>query len=346
MTLEPSEDLAANATTRRAERLMAEAMTVIDTARSHHAHLRLTGGLAVRRYATDLAFVDREFSDIDLIGLSGETARLRRTFEELGYEENHYVAQATGGAQLQYLTRTQPLEHARMLERPQPLEPANVASNADHVDVFLDAMRMDHDVDARGRLTLDPYAISPADVLLTKLQIGQIAAKDLHDIIALLKDVPLGDRDGNASINASRLARACARDWGLFHDVVANLELVASGLGDFSFRDEEKALVAMRLAALREAISSEDKSLRWRLRARAGTRLPWRREVEDRDGSLLIVRAPTVGKRTVLSCIDCTYTLRISTQLAYLPASPLACPRCGSVDLQLEPPETKEPAAA
>lgn len=330
-----------------AERLMAEALVVIDTARVHQARLRLTGGLAVHRYATDLAFADREFSDIDFIGLSAENARLRRAFEELGYEENRYVSQATGGAQLQYLARARLLEsHARMLKRPHPLGPANVASGADHIDVFLDIMRMDHDVDARERLDIDPYAISPADVLLTKLQIGQIAAKDLHDVVALLKDMPLSDRDDDTSIAASHLARACARDWGLCRDVVANLGLVARGLSDLPLSDGERELVATRLAALEAAISSEEKSLRWRLRARVGTRLPWRREVEDREGSPLVVKAPGAGKRMVLSCIACHHAVEISTELADLPAAPLACPRCGSVDLRLQPPEAEEPAAA
>ena len=39
---------------RRADRLMAEAMAIIDAARERGAQLRLTGGLAIRRYCTDL----------------------------------------------------------------------------------------------------------------------------------------------------------------------------------------------------------------------------------------------------------------------------------------------------
>jgi hypothetical protein len=308
-----------------ADRRLAEALALIEEAARTGARLRLVGGLAAYRYAVDRAFMARAFSDIDLVGYSREVSRSVDAFARLGYRENRHVAQATAGQQLQFVRGARPV---------------------DHVDVFLDVIRMDHDVDARKRLGIDPFAISPADILLTKLQIGQIAAKDLHDVVALLKDVPLSDRDDNTSINASRLARACARDWGLYHDVVANLELVASGLTDFPLSNEERELVTSRLAALRTAISGEDKSFRWRLRARVGTRLPWRREVEDREGSPLIVRAPTAGKRTVLSCIDCHHAVEVSTELADLPAAPLACPRCGSVDLRLQPPEAREPAAA
>ena len=98
MAVPSREDIAQipGAMERPADRLMAEAMTIIDTARRHDAQLRLTGGLAVRRYVTDLAFMDRQFSDIDFIGLSSDTARLQRVLAELGYQENRYVTQATG----------------------------------------------------------------------------------------------------------------------------------------------------------------------------------------------------------------------------------------------------------
>ncbi|HUK76066.1 MAG TPA: Fic family protein, partial [Thermoleophilia bacterium] len=54
----------AAAPVRRADILMAEAMALVDTAREQDVQVRLTGGLAVRRYCTDLDFMDREYSDI------------------------------------------------------------------------------------------------------------------------------------------------------------------------------------------------------------------------------------------------------------------------------------------
>jgi len=308
-----------------ADRRLAEAIALIDEAARFGVRLRLVGGLAAYRYAVDRAFAARAFSDVDLVGSSREVGRSSEIFARLGYRENRHVAQATAGQQLQFVRGARP---------------------ADHVDLFLDVMRMDHDVDARERLGIDPYAISPVDILLTKLQIGQIAAKDLHDVVALLKDVPLSDRDDNTSIAVPRLARACARDWGLCHDVAANLELVARELSRFSLPDGERQLVATRLVALGTAISGEEKPLRFRLRARVGTRLPWRREVEDREGSPVVVGAPKAGRRTILSCIGCDYSVEISTELIDLPAAPLACPRCGGVDLRLQPHEAEEPAAA
>ena len=300
------DDIARSAATTgsRGARLTTAAVTMIEAARRHGARLRLTGGLAVRRYVTDLDFMEREFSDIDLVGLSDESARIARAFEDLGYEENRHVSQATAGAQLQYLPRAHLLEsRAHMLKRPRPLGPANVTNVAgDHVDVFLDVMRMDHDVDVRDRLDMDPYAIPPTDILLSKLQIGEIADKDVHDVVALLKDVPLGEpgdsdagdtprlpgsSDGQA-IDTSRLARLCARDWGLYHDVIANLDLAAARLGEYRLPDADEARVRGAAVRLRAAVVAHDKSLRWRLRARVGTRLAWRREVEEREGSPVI----------------------------------------------------------
>ena len=285
-----SQEHAAATRTRRAERLAAEALAVIAAAHRHDARLRLTGGLAVRRYATDLVFMDREFSDIDFIGLSRESAPLQRAFTSLGYEQNRHVAQATGGTQLQYAKRARLLKsHDHLLKRPRPLGPTSVARPvADHIDVFLDVMRMDHDVDLRGRLDIDPVAVSPADVLLSKLQIGRLADKDVHDIVALLKDVPLGETDDNVCIDVRRLARACAQDWGMAFDVTASLGIVAAMLPGFGLDGAERACVGERLAALREALARQEKSLRWRLRARVGTRLPWRREVEEREDPPLI----------------------------------------------------------
>ena len=274
---------------RPADRLMAEAVALIDAGRRRGVRLRLTGGLAVRRYCTDLDFMDREFSDIDLIGVSRQSRELHRLFGERGYDENRYISRSTGGAQLQFLQRGRLLEsRAHFQKRPHPASRVEAAPLVDHVDVFLDLMSMDHDVDVRGRLEIDDYAISPSDVLITKLQIGRIAAKDVHDVIALLKDLELSERSDDRSIDVPYLAGVCSRDWGLYYDLRGNLEIVRARLDGEALSDDDRARVESRLSAVREAIEREPKSLRWRLRAWVGTRVPWRREVEEREGSPIV----------------------------------------------------------
>ncbi|MEI6725789.1 MAG: hypothetical protein WCN81_06165, partial [Actinomycetes bacterium] len=158
----------------------------------------------------------------------------------------------------------------------------------DHVDIFMDVMRMDHDVDVRDRLDIDEYAISPVDAFIAKMQIGKINQKDIHDVIALVKDVPLREIDDDLSIDVPYLADVCSRDWGLYHDITTNLGIVIARLDDYGLSEEEIARVYGRLAAMQEAIAEEGKTFRWRLRASVGQRVAWRREIEETEGTQII----------------------------------------------------------
>lgn len=270
---------------RASDALMGEAERIIDAARSYGVQLRLTGGLAVRHYCSDLGFMDREYSDIDLIGLSVQKKELHEVLTGLGYTENRYVTQSTGGDQLQYLRSDQLHDPSGDGDG----EPARLDSTAvDHLDIFMDVMRMDHDVDVRDRLHIDEYAISPVDALIAKLQIGQINEKDVHDTVALLKDVPLREIDDDTSINVPYMAAVCARDWGLHHDITANLDIALEMIDDYDLSEDEMAVVYGRLTAIREAIGEEQKSLRWLLRASVGQRVAWRREIDDTEGAAII----------------------------------------------------------
>jgi Fic family protein len=283
---------------RLADRLMTEAMAMIDVARHVGVDVRLAGGLAVRRHCIDLNFLDREYSDVDLVGLSGQREALCGVFSDLGYAENLYVSQATLGRQLQFF-RKEALRSARPggPEAPDdPETPHHVQAPArplvDHVDVFLDVMRMDHDIEIRGRLELDEYAISPVDALIAKAQIGRINHKDVHDIIALFKDLPLREIDDDLSIYVPYLAEVCAGDWGLYHDITKNLQVVLDWLADYGLSEEETARVYGRVTAAVEAIEDEEKPRRWQRRARLGKRVAWRREVEGAKGTPVVAVPP------------------------------------------------------
>jgi len=274
---------------RRADRLMAEAMSIVDAARDRGAQLRLTGGLAIRRYCTDLDFMDREYSDIDFIGLSAQRKEVDEVFTALGYSENRYVSQATDAGQLQYIKK----EALEGMKAEAVAAAAGVRSTyqpplVDHVDIFLDVMRMDHDVDVRERLEVDDYAISPADAVIAKLQIGKINQKDVHDVIALFKDVPLRDIDDDASIDVLHIAEVCSRDWGLYQDITTNLDIVLATVGDYGLTEAQQDRVHTRLAAVKESVENASKSIGWRLRASVGERVAWRREIEDTEGTQVI----------------------------------------------------------
>ncbi len=274
---------------RRADRLMAEAMSIIDAAREQGVKLRLTGGLAIRRYCTDLDFMEREYSDIDVIGLSDQRKEMHPVFQGLGYVENRYVTQATDAGQLQYIK-------AEALEGMKAEAAAEAAGErsayepplVDHVDIFLDVMRMDHDVDVHDRLEIDDYAISPADAFIAKMQIGKINQKDVHDVIALVKDVPLRDADDDASIDMLHIAEVCSKDWGLYQDITTNIDIALAMVDDYGLTEAQQDRVYARLAAVKESVEDASKSLGWRLRATVGERVAWRREIEDTEGTQVI----------------------------------------------------------
>jgi Fic family protein len=277
---------------RRADRLMAEAMAMIDAARDQGALLRLTGGLAVRRYCSDLAFMDREYSDIDFVGLSSQASELHDVFTRLDYTENRYVTQSTSSSQLQYIKTEALREMHRQADGGRAGHTRHEVPLVDHVDIFMDVMRMDHDVDVRDRLDLDDYAISPVDALISKLQIGKINQKDVHDVIALVKDVPLRDADQETdleiSIDVNYVSDVCSRDWGLYHDLTKNLDVVLASVGDYGLPDDTLERTRDRFATIRESLLDASKPIAWQLRAAVGERVAWRREVEDTEATPVI----------------------------------------------------------
>ncbi len=255
------------------EAMAAEGKRLVDAARERGLTIRLLGGLAVRDHCEVLAFCSRDYSDLDVVARSADIVALVDFFAALGYREILHARQATGGSQAQF---ARPCEHRGPDGAP--------AHEDDHVDVFLDVFVMDHRIDLRDRLDLDPYTLSVGDVLLTKLQINESDVRDLRDIVTILKDRPVGDDEAPGVVNASYIAELCSADWGMHHDVVGNLQAVGELLPRLGLGADEEARVELSRQRLLDALEQAPKSRRWRWRARAGTRRPWHNEVEERDG--------------------------------------------------------------
>lgn len=144
------------------------------------------------------------------------------------------------------------------------------------IDVIIDALRMSHVIDLRGRLEPGPPTLDLADLLLTKLQVWEINAKDLADITCLLADRPLsesGPSEGEA-IDLARILALTGADWGICHTLERNLREVAT----FA-RERRPTGVAfdpvVQAEALLAAIAAGRKSVGWRVRARIGERVRW-----------------------------------------------------------------------
>jgi hypothetical protein len=255
------------------EDMIVEAKRIIDAAREQGMVLRLVGGLAVRFHCEALDFCERDHGDIDLVGHRRDANRIASLFADLGFEETMHVRLATGGRQLQFARERPRKEAWARYDRPVD----------DHVDVFLDTFKMDHAIDLADRLDLDGYTITVSDVLLTKLQMANLNEKDERDIFTLLRELELGIADDPNAIDVPYVARLCARDWGLYHDVELNLARLEGRLGAYTLEPDVRDRVRKSLARLREAIEAEPKSRAWRLRAKVGTRLPWHDTVEEQD---------------------------------------------------------------
>ena len=127
-----------------------ESLRIIKEGQKNDVVLRMIGGLAVRAHCEDLEFCEREYGDVDLVALGRQVVMIRTTFESLGYTEDLSVARSTDGTRL-------------LFERD---------DKHDHVDVFLDKLRMEHTIDLRGRLQIEDLTISVSDIIVTKLIIS------------------------------------------------------------------------------------------------------------------------------------------------------------------------------
>ncbi len=240
------------------ENTVVESMRIIDKARARGVVLRLAGGLAVRQHCKQFEFCERDHGDIDCVGLSQQSSAIIETIQDLGYRENTQFRFTSGGTRL-------------LFEKP---------GSDDHVDVFLDHLRMEHDIDLRDRLDIEKNTISVSDILVTKLIITKMNEKDYRDIITVVKDLPLGEEDAPETINIRYIGALCARSWGLYQDAMTTLDACADFMRQYHLKEEIAQEVLKRLMLIREAIASHPKSVKWRLRSHIGKRLAWRKEVE------------------------------------------------------------------
>jgi hypothetical protein len=238
-----------------------EAKRIIDHARGRNVQLRLMGGLAVRMHCTSLPFCERPYSDIDLMGLSNQAVGIERAFEELGYVADKEFNSLHGSQRLKFE------DHV----------------NNRHVEVFMDKFRMDQTLDFRGRLEIHPYTISLTDLFVTKIQVVRMDEKDFHDLFSLFRDHKIGIDDRDGVINARYVADLCARDWGLYHTVLKNLERLPEFYDHFNLDKAERESMDRRIWILKLMIIEEPKSPIWKARNRLGERLPYH-EVVEREG--------------------------------------------------------------
>lgn len=231
--------------------VIAEAGRIGAAAREAKVSAKLVGGVAVNLHSQSATRppLKRKYGDLDFVAPSKQRGAVQKLFESLGYQGDVRFNTLNGHQRLLYLDDR----------------------NGRQIDIFIDRMRMCHVIELAGRLGMDGPCLTPADLLLSKLQVYEVNLKDLVDTVALLLDHPIADSDEEA-INAPYLARLCAQDWGLHRTLRMNTQRVRDAAHQL---DVPAGVVEQRLDQLWQAIDAEPKSLKWKLRSRVGDRMSW-----------------------------------------------------------------------
>ena len=233
--------------------IVMEARRVIGAMDAAGVPARVLGGVAVALHAHHPlpAALSRVYADIDLVVAAGREGDLRRVLEASGYESDRKFNALYGYRRQLYWDRR----------------------NDRQLDVFVGRFAMCHALTLDGRLSDASGTLRPADLLLTKLQIVELNAKDILDGLALVDLHPTGRESEGDVIGLDRIADVTGSDWGWFataSDTLNRLEAAAA-----TFDADRASTIWSRLAEIRSAMDSAPKSLRWRARARVGRRVPW-----------------------------------------------------------------------
>lgn len=226
--------------------------------------LRLFGGQAVRFLTPDFPARTRADQDVDFASISSATDELIGLFKRLGYHADDRFNALYGHRQLYFMT------------------PDGGAS----VDVVIDTLRMCHELCFAERIDRHPMTLDVTDLLLSKLQIVEINAKDMQDILYLLSAYEPREADTPDAISLQRFGEVIASDWGWWRTVTGSLEklraldpeTLSSLTPPSPHWDAQGAIVT-----LQEKATEMPKSRRWRWRSKLGERVRWYELPEEEE---------------------------------------------------------------
>ena len=153
-----------------------EARRLVARIRAGGLPLRLVGGMAIRMRVGEKVVqrLPRTIGDLDFVAARKSHREASAFFAESGYEAE---------------------ERFNAINREQRLL-FHDRGNARQIDVFVGSFEMCHRVPFDARLLVDDATLPLAELLVTKLQVVEINAKDLEDVMLLLAAYPVGDADG------------------------------------------------------------------------------------------------------------------------------------------------------
>src|SRR5919109_894632 len=232
-----------------------EAVTLVRGAAAAGHQLKILGGLGVRVLCPDFPPRLRAGQDIDLACLGKNRRKVAEYLESAGCEPDRRFNNLNGDRQM-YFT----------------------APSGRPIDVMVDRLTMCHTLDFRPGFGLLPLTIDAADLLLSKLQIVELNAKDARDIVQMLSSLPVGRAaDGRPAIDPDRFGKVLGADWGWWRTVTGNLDKLPGLIA------ESPDLVQPGMccdpigqaAELRKIADETPKSMKWRVRAGIGAKVRW-----------------------------------------------------------------------
>ena len=237
-----------------------EAVALVDGAARAGLRLRLLGGLGVRVLCPDFPPRLRAGQDMDRACASKGRRDVAAYLENSGCVPDKMFNSLNGDRQM-YFT----------------------APSGRPIDVMVDRLVMCHTLDFRPSFGNSSLTLDAADLLLSKLQIIELNAKDARDITHLLCGVPVGEsadgpvKSAGAVIDPRRFGEILAGDWGWWRTTTGNLEKLPALLAESpEMVPPQPRFDALKQAArLLEVAKAVPKSMKWKLRANVGDRVRW-----------------------------------------------------------------------
>jgi hypothetical protein len=245
-----------------------EAKACVQNAQEKGIIIRVMGGLAIYLHCQEYEKLWNElerlgskvFTDIDYVSYGKHRGTLLRFFENRGFTINQKMLYLYGKSRHIYYGNSIPM-----------------------VEVFFDKLEMNHTIHYRGRLEVDSPTLPLAELLLQKLQMVEMHEKDFKDTIILLRAHELGE-DDNDKINQKAVGDRLFSDWGFYHTATTNLRRIRDALSNYeALGEEDISVVDRRLSQLLKHLEEGSKSVKWKLRAKIGTRMQWYNVIDDWD---------------------------------------------------------------
>src|SRR5271170_6174445 len=235
-----------------------EALTLVRSASEAGYQLKILGGLGVRVLCPDFAPRQRAGQDIDLACLGKSRRQVANHLEQAGCTPDKRFNNLNGDRQMYFN-----------------------APSGRPIDLMVDRLSMCHTLDFRPSFGSVSATLDPADLLLSKLQIVELNAKDAHDIFHLLSGVPVGP----GGIDPGRFGQVLASDWGWWRTVTGSLKKLPDVLAATPAltppRPRYDALAQAR--QLLDVADTAPKGMKWKLRANIGDKVKWYELPEEVD---------------------------------------------------------------